>query len=86
MNVHRITRWRASLAIVMVAALALTAGAAFGSQKTTKATTLPALIGSSRPATPHGLFSVPAGRTRLPPGTWSEVERPSSPEKGSTRP
>ena len=53
MNVHRITRsarWRASLALVMVAALALTAGVALGSRQSGKATTLTALIGSSGPA------------------------------------
>lgn len=53
MNVHRITRiarWRASLALAMVAALALTAGVALGSRQSGKATTLTALIGSSGPA------------------------------------
>lgn len=53
MNAHRIThiaRWRASLALIIVAALALTAGAALGSRQSGKATTLTALIGSSGPA------------------------------------
>lgn len=53
MNVHRIpriARWRASLAIITVAALALTAGAALGSRQSGKATTITALIGSSGPA------------------------------------
>ena len=53
MNAHRIpyiTRWRASLALVMVAALALTAGVALGSRQSGKATTITALIGSSGPA------------------------------------
>lgn len=53
MNVHRITRiarWRASLALIMVAALALTTGVALGSRQSGKATTLTALIGSSGPA------------------------------------
>ena len=53
MNVHRITRsarWRASLALVMVAALALTAGVALGSRQSGKASTITALIGSSGPA------------------------------------
>jgi multiple sugar transport system substrate-binding protein len=52
-NVHRITRiarWRASLALIMVAALALTTGVALGSRQSGKATTLTALIGSSGPA------------------------------------
>jgi multiple sugar transport system substrate-binding protein len=52
-NAHRIprtVRWRTSLALVMVAALALTAGAAFGSLQSGKATTVTALIGSSGPA------------------------------------
>ena len=53
MNVHRntrIVRWRVALALVMVAALAVTAGAALGSRQSGKATTLTALIGSSGPA------------------------------------
>ena len=53
MNVHRIprnARWRTSLALVMVAALALTAGVALGSRQSGKATTITALIGSSGPA------------------------------------
>jgi len=52
-NVHRIlhtARWRTSVVFVMVAALALTAGAAFGSRQSGKATTVTALIGSSGPA------------------------------------
>ncbi len=53
MNVHRIprsARWRALLALVVVAALALTTGVALGSRQSGKATTLTALIGSSGPA------------------------------------
>ena len=53
MNAHRIlhiARWRTALALVVVAALALTAGAAFGSRQSGKATTITALIGSSGPA------------------------------------
>ena len=53
MNAHRnprTSRSRAALALVMVAALALTAGAALGSRQSGKATTLTALIGSSGPA------------------------------------
>ena len=53
MNAHRIlhtARWRTSLALVMVGALAITAGAAFGSRQSAKATTVTALIGSSGPA------------------------------------
>ena len=53
MNAHRIRRiagWQVSVALVMVAALALTAGAALGSRQSGKATTLTALIGSSGPA------------------------------------
>src|SRR6478672_2679459 len=52
-NVHRIprnTRWRVSLAAVMVAALALTTGVALGSRQSGKASTITALIGSSGPA------------------------------------
>jgi multiple sugar transport system substrate-binding protein len=50
---HRITRslrWRTSLAVVTVAALAVTVGAAIGSPTKSSATTLTALIGSSGPA------------------------------------
>ena len=53
MNAHRkirIASSRASFALVMVATLALTAGAALGSRQSGKATTLTALIGSSGPA------------------------------------
>jgi multiple sugar transport system substrate-binding protein len=52
-NVHpktRIARSRAALLLVIVAALALTAGTALGSRQSGKATTLTALIGSSGPA------------------------------------
>ena len=53
MNAHRkprIARSRAALVLVMVAALAVTAGTALGSRQSGKATTLTALIGSSGPA------------------------------------
>ena len=53
MNAHRktrIARSRAALVLAMVAALALTAGAALGSRQSAKATTITALIGSSGPA------------------------------------
>ena len=53
MHPHRTTRsfrWRSSLAIVIVAALAVTVGAAIGSPTKSSATTLTALIGSSGPA------------------------------------
>ena len=53
MNAHRIlhiARWRTALAFGMVLALALTAGAAFGSRQSGKATTINALIASSGPA------------------------------------
>ena len=53
MNAHRKSRTsrpRAALLLVMVAALALTAGTALGSRQSGKATTLTALIGSSGPA------------------------------------
>jgi multiple sugar transport system substrate-binding protein len=52
-NAHgktRISRSRAALVIVMLAALALTAGTALGSRASGKASTLTALIGSSGPA------------------------------------
>jgi multiple sugar transport system substrate-binding protein len=50
---HRKTsvlRWQVALALVVVSALAVTAGAALGSSKSTKGTTVTALIGSSGPA------------------------------------
>jgi multiple sugar transport system substrate-binding protein len=50
---HRKTsavRWQVALTLVVVAALAVTAGAALGSRQSAKATTLTALIGSSGPA------------------------------------
>ena len=53
MNAHRNSRTsrpRAALLLVIVAALALTAGTALGSRQSGKATTLTALIGSSGPA------------------------------------
>ena len=53
MHPHRITRslrWRTSLAIVTVGALAVAVGAAVGSPTKSHATTLTALIGSSGPA------------------------------------
>ena len=53
MNAHRktrIARSRAALLLVMVVALAVTAGTALGSQQSGKANTLTALIGSSGPA------------------------------------
>ena len=46
----RVARSRAALVLIMVAALALTAGTALGSSRSGKATTLTALIGSSGPA------------------------------------
>jgi multiple sugar transport system substrate-binding protein len=52
-NAHRKTsmvRWQVTLVVALVAALAVTAGAALGSQKNAKATTITALIGSSGPA------------------------------------
>jgi multiple sugar transport system substrate-binding protein len=52
-NAHRktrIARSRAALLLVMVVALAVTAGTALGSQQSGKANTLTALIGSSGPA------------------------------------
>jgi len=52
-NVHRKTnmvRWQVALALALVAALAVTAGAALASRQSTKATTVTALIGSSGPA------------------------------------
>jgi multiple sugar transport system substrate-binding protein len=52
-NAHwktRIARSRAALVLVLVAALALTAGTALGSRQSGKATSITALIGSSGPA------------------------------------
>ena len=46
----RSIRWRTSLAIVTIGALAIAVGAAVGSPATSSATTLTALIGSSGPA------------------------------------
>jgi len=45
-----IVRWQVALALVVVSALAVTAGAALGSSSSTKGTTVTALIGSSGPA------------------------------------
>jgi multiple sugar transport system substrate-binding protein len=67
MNVHRIprsTRWRASLAVVMVAALALTAGVALGSRQSGKATTITALIGSSGPAESYAVTNAAKAFTK----------------------
>ena len=53
MHAHRkagVARWRLALTAVTVAALVVAVGAAFGASKTTKATTITALIGSSGPA------------------------------------
>ncbi|HEV8459173.1 MAG TPA: extracellular solute-binding protein [Gaiellaceae bacterium] len=53
MNAHRKTstvRWQVALALALVSALAVTAGAALAARQSTKATTLTALIGSSGPA------------------------------------
>jgi multiple sugar transport system substrate-binding protein len=47
---NRIVRWRVSLAVVTVSALAVAVGAALGSTAKSNATTLTALIGSSGPA------------------------------------
>jgi multiple sugar transport system substrate-binding protein len=49
-GILRIARWRTSLVIVMVVALAATAGTALGSRQSGKAATVTALIGSSGPA------------------------------------
>jgi len=45
-----IVRWQVSLLLIVVAALAVTAGAALGSSKSTKGTTVTALIATSGPA------------------------------------
>jgi multiple sugar transport system substrate-binding protein len=45
-----IVRWQVALALAVVSALAVTAGAALGSGSSTKASTVTALIGSSGPA------------------------------------
>lgn len=53
MIAHRktsIVRWQVALALVLVSALAVTAGAAFGSGNSAQASTVTALIGSSGPA------------------------------------
>lgn len=53
MIAHRktsIVRWQVSLLLIVVAALAVTAGAALGSSKSTKGTTVTALIATSGPA------------------------------------
>jgi multiple sugar transport system substrate-binding protein len=66
-NVHRITRtarWRASLALVVVAALALTAGVALGSRQSGKATTITALIGSSGPAESYAVTNAAKAFTK----------------------
>ena len=67
MNVHRIprsARWRASLALVMVAALALTTGVALGSRQSGKATTITALIGSSGPAESYAVTNAAKAFTK----------------------
>ena len=57
MNAHRTTRgvrWQVALALVAVAALALTAGVALAGQQNHKAgITVTALIGSSGPTRPR---------------------------------
>jgi multiple sugar transport system substrate-binding protein len=66
---HRKTgsaRWQVALALalVIVSALAVTAGAALGSSHSTKATTLTALIGSSGPAETYAVKNAAAAFTK----------------------
>ena len=60
----RIARSRAVLLLAMVAALALTAGTALGSQQNEKATTITALIGSSGPAETYAVTNAAKAFTK----------------------
>ena len=68
MIAHRktsIVRWQVALALVIVSALAVTAGAALGSSKSTKAGgTVTALIGSSGPAETYAVKNAARAFTR----------------------
>ena len=68
MHLHRTTRglrWRSSLAVVTVAALAVAASAAVGSPTKSNATTLTALIGSSGPAETFAVTNAAKAYTKL---------------------
>ena len=68
MIAHRktsIVRWQVALALVIVSALAVTAGAALGSSKSTKDTTVTALIGSSGPAETYAVKNAAKAFTRV---------------------
>jgi multiple sugar transport system substrate-binding protein len=61
-----IVRWQVALALVIVSALAVTAGAALGSSKSTKAGgTVTALIGSSGPAETYAVKNAARAFTRV---------------------
>ena len=59
-----IVRWQVSLALVLVSALAITAGAALGSSQSLKGTTVTALIGSSGPAETFAVKNAAAAFTK----------------------
>ncbi|HEV2590724.1 MAG TPA: extracellular solute-binding protein [Gaiellaceae bacterium] len=68
MIAHRKTsvlRWQVALALVVVSALAVTAGAALGSSKSTKGTTVTALIGSSGPAETYAVKNAARAFTKV---------------------
>jgi multiple sugar transport system substrate-binding protein len=65
---HRNTssiRWQVALALVIVSALAVTAGAAVGSSTSTKGTTVTALIGSSGPAETYAVNNAARAFTKV---------------------
>jgi len=65
---HRKTsfvRWQVALALVVVSALAITTGVALGSSKSSKDTTVTALIGSSGPAETYAVKNAARAFTRV---------------------
>ena len=68
MIAHRKTsfvRWQVALALVVVSALAITTGVALGSSKSSKDTTVTALIGSSGPAETYAVKNAARAFTRV---------------------
>lgn len=68
MIAHRktsIVRWQVALALVIVAALAVTTGVALGSSKSSKDTTVTALIGSSGPAETYAVKNAARAFTKV---------------------
>ena len=60
-----IVRWQVALALVIVAALAVTTGVALGSSKSSKDSTVTALIGSSGPAETYAVKNAAKAFTRV---------------------